>query len=124
MLFWNLLLLLHIRTASGENVSGGSFVWRNVTPCTEADVVAVLVIIHTRTHIHTCTHARAHTHVHSYMYTHTYTHPHTHVHSRRTKRKFGDERFHFFMVLVGIQCVINAAFAKISKLGSPCTGVC
>jgi len=30
-----------------------------------------------------------------------------------TKRKFGDEYFRYFMFLVGIQCIVNAAFAKL-----------
>ena len=37
-------------------------------------------------------------------------------HNVRTKRDFGDERFHYFMFLVCVQCVINFIVAKSSEL--------
>ena len=45
------------------------------------------------------------------MYVHTYTH----MLDFSTKVDFDGERFRYFMFLVGVQCVINAIFAKIGK---------
>ena len=33
----------------------------------------------------------------------------------RTRRTFGGERFHFFVFLVGFQCIINAIFARAGE---------
>ena len=33
-----------------------------------------------------------------------------------TKRKFGEEYFRFFIFMVLVQCIINAAFAQVGKL--------
>ena len=40
-----------------------------------------------------------------------------------TKRKFGDERFHYFMFLVAMQCIINAMFARLGKVLKLCVCV-
>ena len=40
-----------------------------------------------------------------------------------TKVDFDGERFRYFMFLVGIQCVINAIFAKIGKRNNEVTSV-
>ena len=119
MLLRDILFLLHIRTTTGENVSGAFFIgWRNVTPYIQT-ICSSSLYTHTYIHTHTHMHAHAHMYTHTthcpHTHTHTPTHTHTHTHTNRTKRNFGDERFHYFMVLVGLQCIINAAFAKISK---------
>ena len=41
-----------------------------------------------------------------------------------TKVDFDGERFRYFMFLVGIQCVINAIFAKSGKRNNEVTGHC
>ena len=40
---------------------------------------------------------------------------HTHTLDFSTKVDFDGERFRYFMFLVGIQCIINAVFAKSGK---------
>ncbi len=36
--------------------------------------------------------------------------------SYSTKENYGDEKFQYFMFLVGAQCVVNALFAKTGEL--------